>query len=239
VPSFGIKIDACPGRLNSVVFHPTTLGTYWGQCSEICGVGHGFMPIGVQVVTPKHFVLWLYMQTVRSSDKFLEVTDTKISEDVNSAAVSTDGGIGVDEASVVKITEDAALISSVNDLNEAVQVVPASKEVVLVGGEQDTVPVKNLEVSTIVEKEDSGNAYLSLNEVSNCGNVVDDDSSMFVTAVQPSSVVENLDSVDEFVVAKLGKNDSTEVAQSENFDREFVNTDPFLILREFCALLFL
>ena len=45
----GIKIDACPGRLNQVNFFIKRAGTYYGQCSEICGVGHGFMPIVIQV----------------------------------------------------------------------------------------------------------------------------------------------------------------------------------------------
>ncbi len=47
VPSFGIKIDACPGRLNSVNFIINREGIFFGQCSEICGVNHAFMPITV------------------------------------------------------------------------------------------------------------------------------------------------------------------------------------------------
>lgn len=50
VPSLGIKIDACPGRINTVSVMPTKCGVYYGQCSEICGVNHGFMPIVVEVV---------------------------------------------------------------------------------------------------------------------------------------------------------------------------------------------
>lgn len=52
VPSLAIKTDACPGRINSVNVFPTRAGIYYGQCSEICGVGHGFMPITVEVVKP-------------------------------------------------------------------------------------------------------------------------------------------------------------------------------------------
>lgn len=47
VPSFGIKIDACPGRLNQVFLFIKRPGVFFGQCSEICGVNHGFMPIVV------------------------------------------------------------------------------------------------------------------------------------------------------------------------------------------------
>jgi cytochrome c oxidase subunit 2 len=45
VPSFGIKVDACPGRLNQAQLILSRLGTFFGQCSEICGINHGFMPI--------------------------------------------------------------------------------------------------------------------------------------------------------------------------------------------------
>lgn len=50
VPSFGIKMDAVPGRLNLVYCVPDFFGTFFGQCSELCGVNHGFMPIGIRVV---------------------------------------------------------------------------------------------------------------------------------------------------------------------------------------------
>jgi heme/copper-type cytochrome/quinol oxidase subunit 2 len=59
VPSFGIKMDACPGRLNEVCLSIKRMGVYYGQCSEICGVNHGFMPIVVQVVPMDVFVLKL------------------------------------------------------------------------------------------------------------------------------------------------------------------------------------
>lgn len=50
VPAMGIKIDACPGRINAVSILPTRAGIYYGQCSEICGINHAFMPICVEVV---------------------------------------------------------------------------------------------------------------------------------------------------------------------------------------------
>jgi cytochrome c oxidase subunit 2 len=48
VPSLGLKVDACPGRLNQVATYITRPGVFYGQCSEICGVNHGFMPIVVE-----------------------------------------------------------------------------------------------------------------------------------------------------------------------------------------------
>jgi cytochrome c oxidase subunit 2 len=55
VPSLGVKVDAVPGRLNQAVTSAFRLGTYYGQCSEICGVNHGFMPIKVCVVDQYEF----------------------------------------------------------------------------------------------------------------------------------------------------------------------------------------
>jgi cytochrome c oxidase subunit 2 len=59
VPSFGIKIDACPGRLSQGSLFIKREGNYYGQCSEICGVNHGFMPIAVVGATTEQFVEWL------------------------------------------------------------------------------------------------------------------------------------------------------------------------------------
>ncbi len=59
VPAFGIKIDAIPGRLNEVWLEAEETGTFYGQCSELCGYGHGFMPIAVKVVTREEFDAWL------------------------------------------------------------------------------------------------------------------------------------------------------------------------------------
>ena len=59
VPAFGVKIDAVPGRLNEVWFRADRAGTYYGQCSELCGVNHGFMPIQVVVVSKPEFENWI------------------------------------------------------------------------------------------------------------------------------------------------------------------------------------
>lgn len=59
VPSFGIKVDAIPGRLNETWFKATRTGMYYGQCSELCGMNHSFMPIAIRVVSDKEFADWL------------------------------------------------------------------------------------------------------------------------------------------------------------------------------------
>jgi len=58
IPSFGVKIDACPGRLNEISLFIQRPGVFYGQCSEICGVNHGFMPIVIKVVSKYDFKLW-------------------------------------------------------------------------------------------------------------------------------------------------------------------------------------
>src|SRR5665213_1752966 len=59
VPAFGIKIDAIPGRLNETWFKATKVGMYYGQCSELCGKDHAFMPIAVRVVSDQEFAAWV------------------------------------------------------------------------------------------------------------------------------------------------------------------------------------
>ena len=58
VPAFGVKQDAIPGFIRDTWFKADTPGTYRGQCTELCGVGHGFMPVVVNVVTPEEFAAW-------------------------------------------------------------------------------------------------------------------------------------------------------------------------------------
>lgn len=59
VPSLGVKIDGVPGRLNQTSVLIDREGTYYGQCSEICGVWHGFMPIAVEAVSMEKYIEWL------------------------------------------------------------------------------------------------------------------------------------------------------------------------------------
>lgn len=59
VPSFGMKIDAMPGRLNQAWFKATREGVYYGQCSELCGKDHAFMPIAIRVLSQEKYAAWL------------------------------------------------------------------------------------------------------------------------------------------------------------------------------------
>jgi cytochrome c oxidase subunit II len=59
LPSFGVKRDAVPGRINETWFKAEKVGTYYGQCSELCGIQHAFMPITVKVVSEEEYAEWL------------------------------------------------------------------------------------------------------------------------------------------------------------------------------------
>jgi len=59
IPSFGIKVDACPGRLNQTSVFIKREGIFFGQCSEICGINHGFMPIVVESVSMMNYIDWI------------------------------------------------------------------------------------------------------------------------------------------------------------------------------------
>lgn len=58
IPAFGFKLDAIPGRINEGWIEITKPGVYYGQCSELCGAGHGYMPIVVEAVSKEEFALW-------------------------------------------------------------------------------------------------------------------------------------------------------------------------------------
>jgi cytochrome c oxidase subunit 1 len=62
IPSFGLKMDSCPGRLNQVSLYINRPGIYYGQCSELCGINHSFMPIVVEAVTVEEYLNWINVQ---------------------------------------------------------------------------------------------------------------------------------------------------------------------------------
>ncbi len=65
VPSFGIKVDAVPGRTNETWFRAEETGTFYGQCSELCGRDHSYMPIVVEVVTEEEYEAWVAEEIAR------------------------------------------------------------------------------------------------------------------------------------------------------------------------------
>jgi cytochrome c oxidase subunit II len=80
IPSFGMKIDAMPGRLNEDWFKATKEGVYYGQCSELCGKEHAYMPIEVHVVSEENFKAWsekVKTASVEEATKFLFAMQTQ------------------------------------------------------------------------------------------------------------------------------------------------------------------
>nr|ASM41798.1 cytochrome c oxidase subunit II [Stictoleptura succedanea] len=63
IPSLGVKIDATPGRLNQISFSANRSTLFFGQCSEICGANHSFMPIVIESISPKYFMKWISKMT--------------------------------------------------------------------------------------------------------------------------------------------------------------------------------
>nr|AGJ84216.1 cytochrome c oxidase subunit II [Tetraneura sp. 22926]AGJ84219.1 cytochrome c oxidase subunit II [Tetraneura sp. 23032]AGJ84221.1 cytochrome c oxidase subunit II [Tetraneura sp. 23039]AGJ84226.1 cytochrome c oxidase subunit II [Tetraneura sp. 23081]AGJ84228.1 cytochrome c oxidase subunit II [Tetraneura sp. 22400]AGJ84229.1 cytochrome c oxidase subunit II [Tetraneura sp. 23286]AGJ84230.1 cytochrome c oxidase subunit II [Tetraneura sp. 23304] len=59
IPSLGIKMDAIPGRMNQINLFMNRPGLYFGQCSEICGINHSFMPIQIESINLKNFIYWI------------------------------------------------------------------------------------------------------------------------------------------------------------------------------------
>jgi cytochrome c oxidase subunit 2 len=89
VPAFGIKIDAVPGRLNETWFKARETGIYYGQCSELCGKDHAFMPIAVRVVTQEQYDAW-----VEAAKDDIDVANEQlmaaIAQERKTASVSSD-----------------------------------------------------------------------------------------------------------------------------------------------------
>ena len=76
LPSFGVKRDAVPGRINETWFKAEKVGTYYGQCSELCGIKHAFMPIAVKVVSEEEYQEWLSEARLKFAKE--EIEDNKL-----------------------------------------------------------------------------------------------------------------------------------------------------------------
>jgi cytochrome c oxidase subunit 2 len=93
VPAFWTKIDANPGRLNETWVKVDRPGVYFGQCSELCGARHGFMPIAVQVVPPAEFAQWVASKGgTMPGAKPAATPDSTAASPVTEAAVPAAGG---------------------------------------------------------------------------------------------------------------------------------------------------
>jgi cytochrome c oxidase subunit 2 len=78
LPAFGVKRDAVPGRINETWFKAEKEGTYYGQCSELCGIKHAFMPITVKVVSEEDYQEWLSEARVKFANEEIENNKLKL-----------------------------------------------------------------------------------------------------------------------------------------------------------------
>ena len=78
LPSFGVKRDAVPGRINETWFRAEKEGTYYGQCSELCGIKHAFMPIAVKVVSEKEYQEWLSEAKIKFANEEIENNNLRL-----------------------------------------------------------------------------------------------------------------------------------------------------------------
>ena len=77
LPAFGVKRDAVPGRINETWFKAEKVGTYYGQCSELCGIKHAFMPITVRVVSEEEYNEWLMQAKVKFAKEVIKEDEFK------------------------------------------------------------------------------------------------------------------------------------------------------------------
>ena len=77
IPSFGVKIDTIPGRVNETWFKAEEVGTYFGQCSELCGLQHSYMPIVVEVVSQEDYDAWVAQEVAKANG------DTQLAQNAN------------------------------------------------------------------------------------------------------------------------------------------------------------
>jgi cytochrome c oxidase subunit II len=88
IPSFGSKVDAVPGRVTTTWFRAEKEGIYYGQCSELCGKDHAFMPIAVRVVKEPVFNDWVNALKARDRNKAREIIEKVAIEQANAAKVA-------------------------------------------------------------------------------------------------------------------------------------------------------
>lgn len=91
IPSFGVKVDAIPGRLNQTWFKATKEGVYYGQCSELCGFQHAFMPIAIQVVSEETYKKWLEAAkgSIDKANEVLKQAAAEKAKDASAASVAS------------------------------------------------------------------------------------------------------------------------------------------------------
>lgn len=121
MPSFWVKMDAVPGRINETWFRAERTGVFYGQCSELCGTQHAFMPITVEVVTRPEYEAWVAR---RQDDAGIDPADLLEGDDENEFSAIEDEGLGVPTDQTQAVPDSAQL----NDVDTNMQ--PAEGQVI-------------------------------------------------------------------------------------------------------------
>ena len=111
LPAFGLKIDAIPGRVNETWFRADRTGVFYGQCSELCGVDHAFMPIQINVVTEAEFAAWVASKggsmTPRTPDEAPGGTAAQVAAGQTGAPTVADGAVAAPSSPVPTVAAPA------------------------------------------------------------------------------------------------------------------------------------
>ena len=107
IPAFGVKQDAVPGRLNERLLTITEPGIYYGQCSELCGVKHGYMPIAVEALPREQFDAWVLSKggTLVDEEDAAEATDDVAADDSEETDAGDDAEAGAEDAAAEAAAE--------------------------------------------------------------------------------------------------------------------------------------
>ncbi len=109
MPALGVKVDAVPGRTNETWTRIEKEGTYFGQCSEICGINHGFMPIEIRAVSKEAFANWVAAQGGKMPEQTAAAADgTAQAAEVKTQAADEAGAIDAPAEAAETPAEDAA-----------------------------------------------------------------------------------------------------------------------------------
>jgi heme/copper-type cytochrome/quinol oxidase subunit 2 len=115
VPALGVKVDACPGRLNQIMVYIQRAGQFFGQCSELCGLNHAFMPISVLAVPFEVFLDWRIGHDEHFSDVEISQADDELTMFANSLLGSDDftaAGDGWSEYNFTKSADGEFIMSN-------------------------------------------------------------------------------------------------------------------------------
>ncbi|WGM29933.1 cytochrome c oxidase subunit II [Brevundimonas sp. NIBR11] len=111
LPAFGLKTDAVPGRVNETWFRAERTGVFYGQCSELCGVDHAFMPIQINVVTEAEFAAWVASKGGSMTPKTAEAapggTTAQVAAGTTGAATATDAAAAATGAGEIPTAQTA------------------------------------------------------------------------------------------------------------------------------------